>query len=183
MFKSLLFAIFFMASSAHALVFIEPMVGYGTGTATFKFSDSTNSGSDEFDIKGLSYGIKGGLEIGGLQLGAEYLENKYKLDKTTGDFFEFDEKDYDIKETSALIGYKFWFARAYAGYIFNAKLDDSDFKAGKGHKFGLTFYALTHLAISLEYKSVELGDFTDEGIKFENNYKTTSLIVSFPFGI
>lgn len=72
----------------------------------------------------------------------------------------------------------------YGGYIFDAKLKDSDGDSGNGVKAGITFYALSHLAISLEYKTVELDPFfSDDGLLIDMNYSTTALMLSFPFGV
>jgi len=181
---SVLFFSFFTLSSAHALVFIEPMVGYATGETNVDASDILNniSASDTFDLKGLNYGIRGGLELGGFQLGLDYIQNNLKA--SGGSEFELDDDNFKVTELAALIGYRFWFLRLYGGYIFDAKLKDSDADSGKGVKAGITFYALNHLALSLEYRTVELDPFSsDDGFLIDMNYSTTALMLSFPFGV
>ncbi len=191
--SKLVLSFIILSSSAHALVFVEPMIGYATGSSEFKYTDSadpTANAKDEPDIKGLNYGIKGGVDLGGLQLGAEYMQNNLKKSGANKDFWAGKYEDsFRATEMSALLGYRFWFARIYGGYIFSSKLNKKDsagidFKTGNGHKFGFTFYALSHLALSLEYRNVKFDDhsYPPSG-KQSLNYNTTALIVSFPFGI
>jgi hypothetical protein len=114
------------------------------------------------------------------------------LEKSGADkeFFGPTYKDsFKTTELSALVGYRFWFARLYGGYIFSAKVDKKDsgavdFKTGDGYKFGATFYALKNLAFSLEYRIVGFDSkkpSPDE--KLELEYNTMAFLVSFPFSI
>jgi hypothetical protein len=73
--------------------------------------------------------------------------------------------------------------RLYGGYIFSADLKDSDADPGTGVKAGLSFYALNHMAISLEYRTVEFDPFSADGLLMDMNYSTTALMLSFPFSI
>lgn len=176
----LIFSLFTL-STAHALVFIEPMVGYATGSLKVDASDimSSASLSDSFDLKGLNYGVRGGLDLGGFQLGLDYVQNK--LEASDGSQVELDDNDFEVTELAALIGYRFWFLRLYGGYIFSADLKDSEVDPGEGVKFGLTFYALKHMAISLEYRKVEFDPISEDGLLMTFDYNTTALMLSFPF--
>lgn len=181
-FLSFILFSFITMTSAHALVFIEPMVGYATGSLELDATDimSSASLSDSFDLKGLNYGVRGGLDLGGFQLGLDYVQNKLKA--SDGSQIELDDNDFEVTELAGLIGYRFWFLRLYGGYIFSADLKDSDVDPGQGVKFGLTFYALKHMAISLEYRKVEFDPISDEGLLMTFDYSTTALMLSFPFG-
>ncbi|WP_408098892.1 outer membrane beta-barrel protein [Peredibacter sp. HCB2-198] len=181
MFKHLILVLLFTTlsiQSAKAIVFIEPVLGYGTGSMEFNYTDildSSNSFSDDTDLKGLGYGARGGFEFGNWQLGAEYMQHKLK--SSGGDILEDD--DFNTKEWTALIGYRFGFFRLYGGYIFSADFEElDDIDPGQGLKAGLTFYALRHMAFSLEYRMVE----ADEVIT-EVKYSQVALQLSFPFSI
>lgn len=167
-----------LTQKAQAIVFIEPIIGYGTGSMSSKYEDLLDpslSYDEEFDLKGLGYGLRGGLEMGNWQLGAEYTQHKLKVSGGSSDV-ELDDDEFNTTEMAALIGYRFNFFRIYGGYIFSADLEDSELDPGKGFKAGLSFYALKHMALNLEYRTVEL----DEVIN-EIQYSQTALILSFPF--
>ena len=176
-------------TSAKAIVFFEPMVGYATGSFEMKYTnvtDPTDTGKFKGDIKGLNYGARGGLELGSWQFGLDYLKNNLK--KSGYDKTVFDNDKFNTTEMAALLGYRFWFARVYAGYIFSIDVDKkdiggADFDGGKGFKFGATFYALEHIAFNLEYRNVEMDPTsTDDGSAVLNlDYSTVAFLVSFPF--
>lgn len=175
---------FLMVPKAHAVAFIEPLLGYSTGELNVDASDILNniSASDTFDLKGPGYGIRGGLELGGFQLGVDYILNKLKA--SNGSEFDLDDDSFEVNELAALIGYRFWFLRLYGGYIFSADLKDSDVDPGQGVKAGISFYALSHMAISLEYRTVEFDPTSsDGGLLLDMNYSTTAVLLSFPFSI
>ncbi len=181
----------FTISSAQALVFIEPQVGYATGSFKMEYKnilDPTEDISSKPDIKGLNYGIKGGLELGSWQLGLDYMKNDLKKSGSDGDDFENDK--FKTTELAAIVGYRFWFSRIYAGYIFSAdvtkkNVGDVDFDSGAGFKFGASFYALKHMAINLEYRNVHFDETTSSGVDgfYNLDYSTLALLVSFPFSI
>lgn len=181
MFKHLFWVfllMFFTITKAQALVFIEPVIGYGTGSLTYDYDDlidPTESYSDEVDLKGIGYGARGGFEFGNWQLGAEYMQHKLKI--SGGDILEDD--DFNTTEWTALLGYRFNYFRLYGGYIFSADLEDvDDLDPGQGLKAGLTFYALRHLAFNLEYRMVEVNEAINV-IK----YSQVAFQLSFPFSI
>ncbi|WPU65985.1 porin [Peredibacter starrii] len=181
MFRHLLLVLLFTAisiQSAKAIVFFEPVLGYGTGSMKFDYTDladPTNSFSDETDLKGLGFGARGGFEFGNWQLGAEYMQHKLKSSGV--DILEDD--DFNTKEWTALIGYRFGFFRLYGGYIFSADLEDlDDVDPGQGLKAGLTFYALRNMAFSVEYRMVETNE-----VVTDVSYSQVGLQLSFPFGI
>jgi len=181
MFKHLFLSLIFctaLTQSANALVFIEPVIGYGTGGLELSYNDlidPADSFSDKMDLKGLGYGGRGGFELGNWQLGAEYMMHKLKA--SGGDIFE--DNDFNTKEWTALIGYRFNFFRLYGGYIFSADFEDlDDVDPGQGLKAGLTFYALRHVAFNLEYRFVEADE-----VVTEVKYSQLALQLSFPFSI
>lgn len=165
---------------AQAIVFVEPMVGYGTGSLTFDFHDITDptiSASDEFDLKGLGYGVRGGFEFGNWQLGAEYMAHQLKASGGNGTLI-LDDDTFKSKEYTALIGYRFYFFRLYGGYIFKADVEDSDMMSGNGFKTGLSFYALRNMALNLEYRLVTLDE-----VATKLEYSQLAFMLSFPFSI
>lgn len=172
------FLLFLTISSAKA-VFIEPMLGYTTGsldiTGTVVFPSPATI-SDSYDLKGSSYGVRAGFEPGNFQLGAEYMLNN--LTTSGGTVVKEDDK-LRMKELSAFLAYRFWFMRIYTGLIFSADDNDSDMD-GSGFKGGLSFYPFKNLALNLEYKTVDLIG-ASEGVMMDATYDTLSILVSFPF--
>lgn len=184
MFKHLLWVVLFTIFSfpkAHAFVFIEPLVGYSTGTLKMDASHMGLSLRDSLDLKGLNYGVRGGLQLGGLQLGVDYVQNDLKA---SGSSLDLEDEEFKVQELAAFLGYRFWFMRLYGGVIFRADAKDSDLDPGVGFKAGLSFYALRHVALNLEYKKVNFGYITDPdtGVVIDTEYDQVALLLSFPFG-
>lgn len=159
------------SSHSKASVFIEPGAGYSW------LSYDSNQNTTLLSMYGLSYGGKAGLQIGGLQLAADYLRSELNIKDGHGDKF-------NTNEYAALLGYRFKFFRLYGGYIVSSKIQDSHFDAGKGFKVGASFYLFSHLALSLEHRSVHYSAYTDpeDGTVFKDNYNATMVMLSFPFG-
>lgn len=183
MFKHLLWVVlfsFFSFPKAQALIFIEPIVGYSIGELKLDASSWGTSFTDEFDLKGVNFGGRGGLELGNWQLGIDYLQNNYEI---FDGHMAYDDNDSKAKELAAFLGYRFWFMRIYGGVIFKADLLDSGMDPGKGVKAGLSFYAFRHLALNLEYRTVSFNSVNDDGILMDIDYNQIAFLVSFPFGI
>jgi opacity protein-like surface antigen len=187
MLKNLLCFLFLTSlsiTSAQALVFIEPVIGYANGSLKIDASDTTGSGlsfKKTLKVAGVNYGIKGGLDLDGFQLGLEYMSNRLKV-KNGGE--DFKGSSFNVNETSLLMGYHFSYLRAYGGYIFSAKEEEtSALKSNGGFKAGMSFYVFQHLALSLEYRTVDFKSYVDDGILMKTKYNTLAMLVSFPFGI
>src|SRR5690606_285060 len=124
MFKHLLWVVmftFFSFPKAHAFLFIEPLVGYSTGELKFDATYFGMSLTETVDVKGLNFGVRGGLQLGNWQLGLDYIQNNLKA--SNGDL-GFDDEDFKVKELAAFLGYRFWYMRLYGGLIFSADTDD-----------------------------------------------------------
>ncbi len=177
--KWIFLALLMSSLSAHALVFIEPMIGYSTG----KLESTTNSDpAFKFDMKGLGYGARAGVSLMGLQLGVDYLQNSYKVTNST---YNYNEK-LKLTETSVFVGYRLLFFRLYGAYMLDSKSDDDDddAKLESGLKVGGTFYAFSNVALSLEMRQAKFKEYTDsDGDKINTKYNTLALLVSFPFEI
>ncbi|MFP5386040.1 MAG: hypothetical protein ACLGHN_08185 [Bacteriovoracia bacterium] len=118
MFKHLLLLLLFITCFTHkaqAIVFIEPLIDYGTGSMSTSHDDLTDpsfSYSEDFDLKGFGYSLRGGFEFGNWQLGAEYAQHKLKVSGRDSDT-EISDDEFKTSETAALIGYRFNFFRPY----------------------------------------------------------------------
>ncbi|MBY0515313.1 MAG: hypothetical protein K2P81_00285 [Bacteriovoracaceae bacterium] len=161
---------------AHAIAFIEPTVGYASGNVQAKIVGST---TQKGTSSGLNYGVRGGLSLLGLQIGADFVRNNLS---NGGDF----DGNSAYNETAAFLGYRLLFLRLYGAYIFNAGTDGTDgMDPGKGFKVGGTFYAFSNLALNLEYRAVNYDKYTDPSTSAEVtfSYNTLALLLSFPFEI
>lgn len=167
--------------SSQASIFIEPVVGYANGSVDFEISPLLGLGSlgEKVDVRGLSYGGRAGIEFSKFQIGIDYMVNDHRV--SNGDIFQFEDKEFKTKETALFLGYRFWFARIYAGLIFDTKLEDSELDSGHGYKAGLTFYALRNVALSVEYKEVDFAGLTSLSSFNHASYKNISFLLSFPF--
>ena len=184
MFKSLALAalvmIFLPFKASEAMVFIEPLVGYNTGTYNADLVISGDRVQMDTSISGLTYGARGGLSTHGLQLGLEYIKNDFKVKEEE----DFGTDKLETQETSLFLGYQFYFLRIYAGYIFNAKIKDGDFDPGKGFKAGLSFYILKNLALSIESRSVDFDEYkNDDSDIIDGKYRTAAILLSVPLEI
>lgn len=162
--------LFLISFQSQASVFLEPQVGYSYGS----FSGETNDPGliiVSQDIKGLSYGAKAGVQWGVLQIGADYLQTKFKDEEGDSD---------TMSEIAGLLGLRFNWFRMYGGFIFDAKSEDQE---GDGTKFGLTFYALTHLALNLEYRKITYDQEKMAGFTVDTDYSAVALMASVPFDI
>lgn len=160
----------FISTRAEAFLFIEPQLGYSTGTFKYIATQGSNFVSVSESLKGPSFGAKGGFEFGFLQLGLDYLQTNATIDG---------EKD-KLTETAAIIGLRFSWFRLYGGAIFSAKEEDTK---GTGAKAGLSFYALENLAINLEYRFIDYEPFDYLGFEVNADYGATALMLSVPFSI
>ena len=172
--------IVFHCQSSHAIVFVEPLLGYVMGAYHAELEVSGSPVSLDSKISGLTYGGRAGLSLRGLQLGLDYAKNEFKVAE---------EEDFGVKkimtdETALFLGYHFYFLRLYAGYIFDVKLKDTDFDSGKGFKAGLSFYVFKNLALSIEGRSINMDEFTDKfGDKVDGSYTNVAFLLSVPIEI
>ena len=168
----------FMAfDRAHALVFIEPMLGYSTGKLETKTNDNAPF---KFDLAGIGFGARAGVSLGGLQLGLDHMQNNYTVKLAAANYSD----KLSLSETGLFVGYRLMFFRLYGTYIFSGN-DDGEgekMKFDSGLKLGATFYALSHLAISLEMRQAQYKELIDsDGDRINAKYNTMALVVSFPF--
>lgn len=160
---------------AHALVYVEPSLGYFNGRYHYEENFQGAIEAQTYSDHGLSYGGRLGLSWLGFQLGPEYLRNNLTID---GDAV-------NINEWAVLLGYRFWYLRMYAGYIYKADIADSRYEAGSGPKYGLSFYLYRFMALNLEYRSVVFPTYKDPTyeLRLKNDYAGLALSLSFPFEI
>lgn len=178
MFRKAFVVLIFVCASipqAFALMYVEPSLGYFNGSYKFEQNFQGDIEKETFSDHGLSYGGKIGFSWMDLQLGPEYLRNNLTID---GD-------SVNINEWSLILGYRIVFFRLYAGYIYKAEIQDSNYDPGKGHKFGLTFYMYRHMALNLEYRYVKYETYKVPGfdLTYKNEYAGLALMLSFPFEI
>lgn len=164
----LLIALVLPFTFAQADVLVEPMIGYETGTLDY---ETTPPGAlEDQGTKGAGMGARLGYDALGLQLAFDYYKGSFKDD---------DDETYKTTELGAFIGYNFWFLRAYAAYLFSVK-DEDDGKA-KGYKIGASFYPLSWVALSFEYKTYEFDPVQGVDYKLDAVYSGGAFILSFPF--
>ena len=177
--KWILLALIMTSFSAHALVFIEPMIGYSTGKLESKTNDDPTF---KFDLAGAGYGARLGVSLVGWQLGLDHMQNNYKVELKSQNYSE----DIKLSETGLFLGYRLMFFRLYGTYVFSGN-DDGDGEKAKfdsGLKVGATFYALSHLALSLEMRQMKYKELIDsDGDRINTKYNSMALVVSFPFEI
>ncbi len=174
-------AVLFIFSALPAKAFfIEPFVGYSTGSldVTADVLIPPTSIEDSYDLKGPTYGLRAGFEPGSFQLGAEYLLSKFE---TSGGELVEDGEELNVEEISAFLGYRFWYMRVYLGATLEAKDKDSDLE-GSGIKVGLSFYPFKNMALNFDYRKVEL-DGALKGVLMNADYDVMSFLVSFPFSL
>jgi len=171
----LLFLVLWPFADAKALLYVEPSLGYFNGSYKFEQNFQGDVEKESFSDHGLSYGGRLGYSWLGLQIGPEYLRNNLQIG---GD-------SVNIDEWSAILGLRLLYFRLYAGYIYKAEIQDSQYDPGKGHKFGLTFYMYRHLALNLEYRYVKYETYDVPGfdLTYKNEYSGYALMISFPFEI
>lgn len=165
-----LLSFFALTQSSFAGIVIEPQVGYSTGTI-----DPGISGVDKIDLSGMNLGAKLYYNTPTWFLGMDYNNNNLKVK----------DSDDNLKnnEIGAIVGFNIsYFFKIYGGYIFSnsAKVGELDLEHSSGYKAGLSFLALRHLAIGLEYKKIGYKDVSGLNDPF---YTATTFFVSFPFGI
>jgi hypothetical protein len=173
-FLFLLFTLIF-STQAYALVYVEPSLGYFNGGYHFEQNFQGTIEKEKYSNHGFTYGGRAGLSWLGLQLGPEYLRNNLTID---GD-------SVNINEWAGILGYRFWFVRLYAGYIYKADIADSRYDSGNGPKYGFTFYMYRFMALNLEYRSVKFPTYKDPtyDLYLKNSYSGVALSMSFPFEI
>lgn len=171
----ILFLALWPLAEAKALIFVEPSLGYFNGSYKFEQNFQGDIEKESYSDHGLSYGGKLGFSWFGLQFGPEYLRNNLMID---GDAV-------NINEWAVILGYRLAYFRLYAGYIYKAEIQDSNYDPGKGHKFGLTFYMYRHMALNLEYRYVKYETYDVPGfdLTYKNEYAGYALMLSFPFEI
>lgn len=183
MLKHLLWVVLLMTFSfpkAHSFVFIEPLVGYSTGSLQVDASYMGINLRESVDIKGLNYGIRGGFQFGGFQLAADFVQNNLKA---SGSSYDFEGEETKIKEYAGLLGYRFWYMRVYGGLIFRAEIEEENLDPGIGYKAGLSFYIFRNVALNLEYRHVRFDtDIDSSGVIIETEYNQVAFLLSFPFG-
>jgi Outer membrane protein beta-barrel domain len=159
-------------ASAHAGIYLEPYLGYLSGT-------STQQGSEDGKMKGVAFGARAGYSILGLAFGAEYATGQLKDDSTP-------ENDLTPADAGVFVGYTFPILfRAYATYFPKSKWKSDDGTnsydlEGKAMKLGVGFTGLPLVVINLEYLTNEFNKFDGQDLTNKIEGKAYMLSVSLP---
>lgn len=168
MLKLLITLSFLMTSiSSYAQIFIEPQIGYAVGSYTPESNDPSVIDL-QTTISGLSYGAKLGFEFEPVQIGLDYTSTSYSYTQGSD----------TAKELGAMLGLRWGWFRIFGEYLFNGDFGGSDLDTGT--KFGATFYALSWLAFTVDYRQVTLKDGNNDGFKDEDKYNSLGFMLSFP---
>ncbi|MCB0385795.1 MAG: hypothetical protein KDD43_10415 [Bdellovibrionales bacterium] len=169
---SLLFVLSTQYATADFL--IEPFAGYETGNI------KDNNSSGEADYKGMAYGLRLGVKMLGLGVGAEYAGGALETDQTPA-------AKYSFKNMGAFISYDFpVMVRAYMTYFFAADTDidvtPTATLKGSGYRVGLGFTSFPFMTINVEYLVRNWDEAEQGGTKTSLDYtsKTTMLSLAFP---
>lgn len=172
-----LFLLLIEINPSYSIVFLEPYVGYATGAYHSKSIISGDPVNLDSKLDGISYGGRGGLSLSGLQIGFDYTKNEQKVKE----YEDLATKNITTQEKTFFLGYRFYFLRFYAGYIFDVDLKEGDFKSGKGVKGGFSFYLFNNLALSLEGRTVDMDAYKiSDGDDIDGNYSNLALLLSVP---
>lgn len=177
--------------STQARVFLEPYLGYHSGT----FKAQPNMGSEsKSDITGLGYGLKIGYTFSSsLWFSADAYSGSLKAKDSSGT-----NPDSDVVplQLAGLIGFQSSSGlKFYAGYIFDDQIKNKDSLStsvlkGTGYKAGLGYKLKQNIAFNLDYISDHFTTFKDEGsgMSFDmdslfSSHSSSALTfnISFPF--
>ena len=165
-------ALFLLGSEAWAGVYVEPFVGYASGTTDFNTKISTNSITVSSSFTGLGYGARAGFKTMMFAFGGEYAEGDFKY-KSGGGF--------KPKDIGAFIGV---FAplgfRAWGTYFFSAKAGSIK---GKAYKLGIGYRFARFMALNLEYLAHSYNDITIAPATVSTSAKTYFISLSIPISI
>jgi opacity protein-like surface antigen len=155
-----------MASQAHALILIEPYVGYD-----FSVSGKDSSGND-MDFNGWGYGGRLGLQLAMIMFGVSY--DKLDLSLEPGG-------NWDQTNTGIFVGWnpKGEGIRFWGTYFFSKGGSDDD--KGMGYALGLGWKFKPWLALNLEYRGYTFDK--PEGDSDKPKLDSLFLTVSFPFDL
>ena len=175
---------FALIHSAHALILVEPLVGYNFGTYRQKvFTTKSTIASN-----GIAYGGRLGLQWMGVQVAADYLRSTLSPENDRI------ENDIQMQETGLFIGYEFaLFLRLYAGIMMNGTGEFMHPQDGKvkfsepsGTKAGVSFTALPLFAINLEWRKGTFSNVVVDGTKdrfFKVKFEAFLLSLSMPVNL
>jgi hypothetical protein len=167
------------STHAKAALLVEPVVGYNFSKVDVENGKNYSSGT------GPSFGGRLGYQNLGFQLGLDYLNSN--INPNHNDF----DSNVKMNEFAGFVGFEFpVLLRAYAGYIFSATGQSSNFDAhdgngnqklklsgGSGMKVGLGLTFLPFVDINFEFRQ---GTFTDNKLgttTFNNDVKYSSYMV------
>lgn len=164
-----------LAPSAHALIFIEPTIGYESGSLeqTIKYTNGTST-ITPLDVSGVSYGAKAGLSFGRLFFGGEYTGANLQGPGGAGGI--------KPKDAGALAGIRLPLKiRIWGEYIFSAKSTGVE---GKGYKAGASLGLLPLFDVNAEYIFRKYDKYTGTslpaGAAYNMDVKTYRIAVGFP---
>lgn len=162
--------------TAQAALLIEPLAGFNVGKLTAQ--DLVGTDSDDYDLKGFSYGGRLGYQNFGFQLGLDYLNSNLDVESSSDNL--------KTSEWAGFVGFKFpVLLKVYAGYIFSGTGDngDVDYKGGTGPKFGVGTTILPFLDINLEYRKISYDERKVSGVTSDTDDKYSSVLlsISLPF--
>ena len=172
---------------AHAGFLIEPYLGYGTGTSTFKSVAGVETSGKE---SGVGFGARVGYSFLIPFVAFDYSQKVFKF---AADSSGLSDSDDTFTEMSVVVGANLPIVRVFAGYGFDASAkikgtsSESTVK-GTFTKVGVGFKVIPMVAVNLEYfmysaKKIESGGAEYDFDTFYSSwsYNPIFLSVSVPF--
>jgi hypothetical protein len=154
-------AVLFGKEISQAGIYIEPYLGYESGTNKGEFTVTSLGTSEvDLDVSGLGYGAKLGYSLSNLTFGVDYQMAKL-TEKEEG--AEDDESDYT--DLGVFFSYGMSSFKLNLGYMLNSKIDADDVTLeGSGFKVGVTYSGFSPVNINLDYISSTYDQITVEGV-------------------
>ena len=160
-----------MASQAHALILIEPYLGYD-------FSLSGDSNGEDLDFSGFGYGARLGLQLSMIMFGVSYDILDLDVEPASGGEVSFEQTNLGIFAgwNPKGEGIRFW-----ATYFIdsNGDADAPEDEEGDGFALGIGWKFKPWLAANLEYRSYSF----DKPAGTDMGLDSLFITVSFPIDL
>ncbi len=205
-FCQILFVSLFFASNSHALLWLEPYIGYGTGGFELTLSNlgiyGITDGKYEVDTSGPLYGAKIGASVFLFAFGLQYETGSIKEKMASfpaGSVANTATDEYDTTHLGAFVTFTGApLINVWANYFFDVKYEETkgdigDELTGTGYGLGLGFTGLPFVSLNLEYrkstideeKDVSTATTTKLPSAYSSVYDVTTIIfsVSAPFDL